>query len=243
MSDTVVALDEDCGPGTAAVRARFWDVVVTALEENWFRPLYEWHDRRGMRLAHDNWGRNDLTQHATEYGDYVRTMRWYHEPGYDDGGRFEGVGTRNFFDAKLAASIAANYDRERVWGELFHTTGWGFPPDLHLAGIAENACYGLDHYNKHGLYYATLGGWYEHAPPDTHFRQPYWEHLSGFNTAIARLMFLVAQGKPVVDMAMLYPLTSIHAHRLESGVPDQNAPGGRHPVEFEPEAEQVDAAE
>ena len=232
LADRAVALYEDCGPGTAAVRARFWDVVVTALEENWFRPLYEWHDRRGLRLAHDNWGRNDLAEHATEYGDYVRTMRWYHEPGYDDGGEFEGVGTRNFFDAKLAASIAANYGRDRVWGELFHTTGWGFPPDLHYAGIAENACYGLDHYNKHGCYYATLGGWYEHAPPDTHFRQPYWEQLDAFNDAVTRLMYACSRGDRVVDAVVLYPITSLHGLRPAGADPEPDVPGGNYLPEF-----------
>ncbi|MFC4987816.1 glycosyl hydrolase [Saliphagus infecundisoli] len=236
----LIALFEDCGPGTAALRARYYDVVTTMIEENWFRPLYEWHERRGLQFAHDNWGRNDLTEHATEYGDYVRTMRWFQEPGYDDGGAFEGIGTRNFFDAKLAASIAACYDRDRVWGELLHTTGWGFPPDLHLAAIAENACYGLNRYNKHGLYYATLGGWYEHAPPDTHFRQPYWEMMDAFNDAVTRLMYLCSRGDPVVDVAMYYPIESVQCHRLAGGEPEVDGPGGHHRPELEPEAEEID---
>lgn len=236
----LIALFENCGPETRAIRARYHDVVVTMLEENWFEPLYEWHERRGLRFAHDNWGRNDLTEHASEYGDYVRTMRWFQEPGYDDGGAFEGVGTRNFFDGKLAASIAACYNRDRVWGELLHTTGWGFPLDLHFAAIAENACYGLNRYNKHGLYYATLGGWYEHAPPDTHFRQPYWEQADAFNDAVTRLMYLCSRGDPVVDIAMLYPITSVQSHRLAGDEPDVDGPGGHHQVEFESEADAID---
>ncbi|WP_207592645.1 glycosyl hydrolase [Halomontanus rarus] len=240
LESKLIALFEDCGPETRAVRARYYDVIVTVLEENWFRPLHEWHERRGLRFAHDNWGRNDLTEHATEYGDYMRTMRWFQEPGYDDGGAFEGIGTRNFFDGKLASSIAACYDRDRVWGELLHTTGWGFPLDLHFAAIAENACYGLDHYNKHGLYYATLGGWYEHAPPDTHFRQPYWEQMEAFNDAVTRLMYLCAQGETVVDLAMLYPITSVQAHRLAGGDIEVDGPGGHHQPELEDEATEID---
>lgn len=240
LTAKAIALFEDCGSETTALRARFYDVVVTMLEENWFRPLFEWHERRGLRFAHDNWGRNDLTEHATEYGDYVRTMRWFQEPGYDDGGRFEGVGTRNFFDAKLASSIASCYGRDRVWGELLHTTGWGFPLDLHFAAIAENACYGLNHYNKHGLYYATLGGWYEHAPPDTHFRQPYWEHAEAFNDAVTRLMYLCSQGDRAVDIAMLYPITSVQAHRLAGTEPVVDGPGGHYKPELEETAHEID---
>lgn len=240
----LTALFADCGPDTRSLRARYFDVVVTALEDHWFRPLYEWHERRGLRFAHDNWGRNDLTEHVTEYGDYMRTMRWFQEPGYDDGrGDPTAVGGRNFFDAKLAASIATLYGRDRVWGELFHSTGWGYPPALQLACLVENGCYGLSRYNKHGLYYATLGGWYEHAPPDTHFRQPYWEHLDGFNDAVRRLMYLFARGDHVPGCAMLYPVTSIQGNRVLAGQTGADTtaaatPGGEG---FAPIADRIDA--
>ena len=236
----LVALFEDCGPDTAARRARYWDVVTTMLEENWFQPLYEWHERRGLKFAHDNWGREDLTEHHTEYGDYVRAMRWFQEPGYDDGLRFEGVGTRSFFDGKVASSIAANYGRERVWGELFHSTGWGFPPHLQFAGAVENACYGLSRYNKHGLYYATLGGWYEHAPPDTHFRQPYWEHADAFNDPVSRLMYCWSEADPVVDVAMHYPMTTVQGARRSRAKDPKPGPGARYRVDLEDTAQAVD---
>lgn len=240
-TEDLVALFEDCGADTGAIRSRYHDVVTTMLEENWFEPLYEWHERRGLKFAHDNWGREDLTEHHSEYGDYMRTMRWFQEPGYDDGGRFEGIGTRTFFDAKVASSIAENYGRDRVWGELFHTTGWGFPPRLQYAGIAENVCYGLNRFNKHGLYYTTLGGWYEHAPPDTHFRQPYWEHADAFNDAVTRLMYLFSQGDRVVDAAMHYPITTMQAERRAAAHEKKEGPGARYPVEMSDEGEAIDA--
>ena len=207
----LIGLFENIGSETRQLRADYYDLVVSALEENWFRPLFDWHEEHGLQISHDNWGRNNMAQQTTQYGDYYRTMRWYQVPGYDDGGRIESIGTRNFFDAKLAASIAACYDRDRVWGELFHTTGWGISPQVLLAGIAENYCYGANLYDKHGLYYSTLGGWYEHAPPDSHFRQPYWEHSKTFNETVTRLSYLFSQGTPVVDAALLYPASSLHS--------------------------------
>lgn len=200
------------------LRTDYYDVVTALLEENWFEPLYEWHDEHGLVRSHDNWGRNDLAAGTTQYGDYYRTMRWYKVPGYDDGGQ-EAIGSRNFFDAKLASSIAACYDRERVWGELFHSTGWGFTPEAQLAGVVENFCYGANLYDKHGCYYTTMGGWWEHAPPDVHFRQPYWDDVDGLNDAATRLSYLFSQGHPVVDVAMLYPSTSLHADwRPDEGI-------------------------
>lgn len=208
---SLAALYEEAGPQTEKIRSQYYDVVVELLEANWFRPLYRWHEEHDMMVSHDNWGRNDIADQTTQYGDYFRTMRWYQAPGYDDGGRIESIGTRNCFDAKLAQSIADCYDRPRVWGELFHSTGWGVSPELLMAGIAENFCYGNNLYDKHGCYYSTLGGWYWHAPPDPHFRQPYWAHMDGFNAAVTRLSYLFSQGEPVVDVALLYPASSMHA--------------------------------
>jgi hypothetical protein len=206
----LVGLYEDIGPTTTAIRTDFYDVVITLIEENWFKPLFDWHEKHGLLRSHDNWGRNNLSAGIVQYGDYFRTMRWYQAPGYDDGFP-PSLGSRNFFDAKLASSIAACYNRPRVWGELFHSTGWSFSPESQLAGIAENYCYGANLYDKAILYYATLGGWFEWAPPDIHFRQPYWDHVDGLNEAISRLSLVFSQGQPVVDAAMLYPSTSLHA--------------------------------
>ena len=195
---------------TTNIRTDFYDVLTTIIEECWFEPLYEWHEEHDLLRSHDNWGRNDIAAGAEQYGDYYRTMRWYQVPGYDDGGP-AAIGNRNFFDAKLAASIAACYDRDRVWGELFHSTGWGFAPKDQLAGIVENYCYGCNLYDKHGLYYTTLGGWWEHAPGDVHFRQPYWSDVEELNEAATRLGFLLSQGNPVVDVALAFPSASLHA--------------------------------
>lgn len=206
---SLVSLYERTGE-TTDVRTDYYDVVVSLLEENWFEPLYEWHETHDLLRAHDNWGRNDLSAGTEQYGDYYRTMRWYQAPGYDDGGP-AAIGERNFFDAKLSASIAACYDRDRVWGELFHSTTWGFRPQSQLAGIVENICYGCNLYDKHGCYYTTKGGWWAHAPPDVHFRQPYWEDVGDLNAAAHRLSRVMSEGTPVVDAALAFPIATLHA--------------------------------
>jgi hypothetical protein len=213
----LVALYEETDR-TAEFRADYYDAVVSLLEENWFEPLYEWHEKHDLLRAHDNWGRNDLAAGTEQYGDYYRTMRWYQAPGYDDGGA-SAIGERNFFDAKLAASVAACYDRDRVWGELFHSTTWGFRPASQLAGLVENFCYGCTLYDKHGCYYTTKGGWWAHAPPDVHFRQPYWEDVGDLNAAAHRLSRAMSAGTPVVDAALAFPVGAMHADwHPEAGV-------------------------
>jgi hypothetical protein len=216
----LIGLYEECAEETG-IRTAYYDTVTSLLEECWFEPLHEFHEEYDLLRAHDNWGRNDLAAGTEQYGDYYRTMRWYGAPGYDDGGP-GAIGERNFFDAKLSASIAACYDRDRVWGELFHSTGWGFSPDDQLAGVVENVCYGCTLYDQHGLYYTTLGGWWEHAPGDFHFRQPYWDHVGALNDAARRLSYLFSRGDRVVDAAVLVPSATLHADwHPEAGVGDR----------------------
>jgi hypothetical protein len=196
----LIGLFHDIGQITEKFRCDYYDVLVSLLERNWFRPVFDWHTKHGLMISHDNFGRNDIAGQTVQYGDYYRTMRWYQAPGYDDA-RLSEIGNGNFFDAKLAASIAAFYKRQRVWCEAFHTSGWGVSPQLQYAGILETICYGSNLYDKHGLYYSSLGGWYEHAPPDVHFRQPYWQHTKDFNNSVTRLSFLVFQRKPKISVS------------------------------------------
>ncbi len=209
----LIGLYEDIGPQTEKFRCDYYDVLVDQLEANWFKPLYEWHEQHNMLFSHDNFGRNDIAGQTVQYGDYYRTMRWYQVPGYDDS-KLTTVGSGNFFDAKLAASIAALYKRPRVWNEAFHTSGWGVSPELQYGAILENMCYGANLYDKHGLYYSILGGWYEQAPPDVHFRQPYWLHSREFYDSVTRLSYLFSQGTAVADVALLYPIKTMHANWL-----------------------------
>ena len=206
------ALWHDLGGITPKVRIDYHDVSVELAEKNFYKPIYRWHKKRELLLAHDQWGRRSATRQTAKYGDYYLTQRWFSGPGYDDS-RVHETGNRNFRDAKLSASIADLYDRPRVWFEAFHTTGWGLTPAEMVAWTNENYAYGANIYDKHGLYYTTYGSWWEWAPPSAHFRQPYWEHYDSFADPVRRLSYLLTRGEHVSDVAVLYPAATLQAER------------------------------
>ena len=86
--------------------------------------------------------------------------------------------------------------------------------EQNVAWTNENYAYGLNLYNQHGGLYNTLGGWYEWVPPSIHWRQPYWEHWQTFVDYVSRLSAVMSQGTHVADVALLYPLTTVHANWL-----------------------------
>jgi len=202
------ALWHDMGKATEKIRLDYADTVSARIEECYFKPIFRWHEERGTLFGHDNSGRGDIAAGRSHYGDYFRAMRWFSAPGCDDPNIH---GARAFKGLKVNSSIAQLYERPRVWVEAFHSSGWGTAPADVLSAIREDFAYGATVVNLHGLYYSTRGGWWEWAPPDFHFRQPYWEHSQAMNGYLTRLCWILAQGRHRCDVAMVYPIASLDA--------------------------------
>lgn len=111
------ALFKDIGPRTPKIRLDYNDVLVALSEEGFFKPVFDWHQQRGMIMGCDHGGRG---RDVVEFGDYFRTQRWNQGPGADQ----PGLG-KDLIKAKVAASIAHLYERPRVWLEGFYGSGWG----------------------------------------------------------------------------------------------------------------------
>ena len=110
------AIFQDIGPETPKIRLDYYDVIVALSEEAYFKPVYEWHESRGMTFGCDHGGRG---QDVTEFGDYFRTMKWNQGPGND-----QPRLASNIIKSKVSASIAHLYHSPRVWLEGFYSSGW-----------------------------------------------------------------------------------------------------------------------
>ena len=210
----LVGLFHDIGAFTDRIRCDYYEVMSTLLEENLYRPLCDWHEERGMRYGTiATWGRQDMLGQTWHYGDFFRLMRWFHVTGNEDPGA-SLPGERCFIDAKLSSSILHIYERERAAMCVYWGSGWGMTQEENVAWTNENYAYGLNLYSQHGGLYNTLGGWYEWVPPSIHWRQPYWEHWQTFVDYVSRLSAVMSQGTHVADVALLYPLTTVHANWL-----------------------------
>ncbi|HOE61154.1 MAG TPA: glycosyl hydrolase, partial [Kiritimatiellia bacterium] len=193
----LAALFMDIGPETAKVRLDFNDVMVSLSEAYYFKPIFEWHNSRGMIYACDPASRG---RDPMEFGDYMRAMRWYTAPGFDTPGS-----SADLIKNKVGSSIAHLYERPRVWVEGYHSLGWQASPTVLFDSSNRNFLYGTTLLNLHGLYYTTFGGWWEWAPPCYHFRMPYWRHMPVFFKYFERLSYLLSQGDHVADVAIIQP--------------------------------------
>ena len=203
LAPLLPALFSDIGPQTPKLRLDYYDVMVSLSEENYFKPIFDWHWKRGMIYACDpsSRGRNPI-----EFGDYFRTVRWYSAPGHDTPG-----GSADLVKDKVSSSIAHLYQRPRVWLEGYHSLGWGATPATIFDSSNKNFLYGASLLNLHGLYYTTYGGYWEWAPPCFHFRMPYWDHMGSFLKYFERLSYVLSEGVHACDVAVLYPTSPLQA--------------------------------
>ncbi|HOD82703.1 MAG: Glycosyl hydrolases family 2, sugar binding domain [Planctomycetes bacterium ADurb.Bin126] len=197
------ALRQNAGMITPKVRLDYWDVVMDLAEERYFKPVFEWHWKRGLIYGCDNNGRGLA---PLEYGDYFRATRWFTAPGNDAPAR--GL---SFLQTKVSSSIAHLYERPRTWLEAFHSMGWASRPEWLTEQLDRHFLFGGNLLCLHGLYYSTDGGWWEWAPPDFHFRMPYWPHAQKWFHYARRLSYLLSQGRHVCDVAILYPTATMQA--------------------------------
>ena len=203
------ALFEDMGDLTPKIRLDYYDVIVSLSEERFFQVVYRFHEERHMIFGCDHGGRGT---DVTEFGDYFRTMKWNQGPGND-----QPLLDSNLIKNKVSSSIAHLYQRPRTWLEGFYGSGWGTSSADVADATFRNFAMGHNLLTLHGLYYTTLGGWWEWAPPCNHFRMPYWKHFHTFLACTERLSWLLAQGVHVCDVAILYPVAAMEGD-VEEGL-------------------------
>lgn len=190
------ALFEDV-EGASLIRRRVYELATELAEEAVFKLQYEWHNRHNMLQCCDQAGparRADLHGAQRLYLDYMRTHRWYNAAGSDMDG-----------EIKPHASMVHLHGGKRVFLESFHTSGWGGTIEETMHWLVPWLQSGVTLYSPHSVYYSTRGGWWEWAPPDTGWRQPYYEHYGVFADTVSRACWLLTQGTHVADVAVHYP--------------------------------------
>lgn len=204
----LAALFEPIGEITPKVRLDYADVVTALAEERYFKPIFDWHNSRGLIYGCDNNGRG---LEPLEYLDYFRQISWFTAPGNDAPARGS-----SFRQTKVSSSISHLYERPRTWLEAFHSMGWDSNGEWLTSQLDHHMIAGGNLVCLHGLYYSTHGGWWEWAPPCFHFRMPYWPHTKKWLEYVERMSYLLSQGDHVCDIAVLYPTESMQAYPGES---------------------------
>lgn len=197
------AIFQDIGPETPKIRMDYRDVIVSLSEEGYFKPVYNWHEERGMVFGCDHGGRG---RDVTEFGDYFRTMKWHQGPGNDQPRLASDI-----IKSKASSSICHLYQRKRVWLEGFYSSGWQTTAGDVADAVFRNLGLGHTLLSLHGLYYSTHGSMWEWAPPCNHYHMPYWTEMKKLLECTKRMSWALSQGVHRCDVAIVYPVAAMEA--------------------------------
>ncbi len=202
FDEVIDQFDDPLGPTTIQIRCEANRIAARLAEEAFFVPLRAWHEKHGLLCGYDQTVRNaDPIGGGAYYIDYFKTLRHYSVPGNDHSG-----------DAKPHQSIADLYERPRVWLEAFHSSGWGQTLEDIVTLLHPWYAGGSTLYNPHAIYYSTHGSFWEWAPPDTGWRQPYFVHYKVLADYVARLSYMLSRGRHAVDVGVLHPAKTVAAY-------------------------------
>ncbi|CAM3537468.1 hypothetical protein KIPE111705_13060 [Kibdelosporangium persicum] len=203
------ALFEGADEMSARIRRDYHEHRARLARRAFFDPLAAWFAERGLICGFDQASparEGDPVGGVQLYGDYLGTHSTFGAPGSDHWG-----------DPKVHSSLAHAHGKPRTWVEAFHSSGWGGTLEETYDWLAPLLRRGATLYDPHAVYYATVGGWWEWAPPSTCWRQPYWPSYHQFATAVTRLCSVLSGGTHVCDTVLLSPTSTVQAYTTLDG--------------------------
>jgi glycosyl hydrolase family 106( putative alpha-L-rhamnosidase) len=233
----LVGMFLDIGLQTERVRTNYHETVAALLDERFYHAPTRWLHDRGMQHVSLSQLNDDAITHVFHHGDFFRYLRSFDAPGNEDP-LATGPGERRLFRTKISSSVAHLYGRQRVVLLAHYASGWGHTLEENVGWTNEAYAKGLNLYSRHLGSYSLLGGWYEYVPPHDHFFHPTWRYWKTFADYVRRLSYVMSQGVHHADVAILYPLTTLHAHWR--AIPEATEPDGdgEQRISFEAEAAQ-----
>jgi len=185
-------------------RFDFFETATRLFLLAWTMPIYQWCDRHGLRLTGHLMGEDSMLDQVQFVGAAMPHYEYMHIPGIDLGGR------RPYspLTVKQAASVAAQFGRDRVLGESFGGGGWTLTLD-DMRFVAEwELALGVNLLCAHLAAFSLRGVRKRDFPPSLHYHQPWWPYYHLWNEYMAALVAVLTAGEQRVDVLVLHPIAS-----------------------------------
>ncbi len=196
------ALWYDIGPDTAPARHLLFGFRAELFSRGFVKTLADWCHAHGIELT-GHVDQEEIVNPVGLCGDLIKVFEYQQIPGLDQVFAY-GRGSKMY---KVVSSAALNYGRRRVMTECYG--GIDLPlPNLYREAMDQFAK-GVNMMVPHAVWYQTNKIIFQ---PELSFRTaPYAAELPAYNEYIARLQRILQQGRPMVDIAVLYPIEGLQA--------------------------------
>lgn len=203
------------------VRKDYYQTVAELYEEAFFCQISEWCEENHLTLTGhtEEW----LDKHPNKQGNYFDTIRHLDIPGADcHDYRYRFPRKITYREPKFAISVARAYGKERVMSEALGGAGWACPLQEFKRGVNTLGAMGINMITLHGFHSeCETQGSQSDWPNSFFYQNPYWRYFKHFADYITRICYMNAQGSPVVEVGLYYPIEEMQMETLaESPTPE-----------------------
>jgi alpha-L-rhamnosidase len=203
----LLALIEDAGPETAAIRHDWGRTLTEMADDNFLKPMQAWAMQHHTLLRSQTYGFPPVTLSSNRLADLPEG---------------EGKATfqmwREFSDTRWAASAGHLFHKPVISSETWtwlHSPAFRATP-LDLKAEADlHFLQGINQLVGHGWPYSPTEagepGWRMYAPAALDAHNPWWAAMPDLTRYLQRVSFALRQGKPANDVALLLPNDDVWA--------------------------------
>ncbi len=200
-------------PDAEKYRYDFWSVLTERFVENYTKQLYQWCDKNKLKLT-GHFIIEDTLAGQIQWGANMMHYQYEHMPGIDHLGR----NINDVITPKQVSSVAHQTGRQRVHSETYGGGGWNLTP-FYQKWIADwEFALGIHFINQHLFHYSLRGQRKHDYPPSFFYHEPYWKHYKKISDYMARLSYILSQGKFYASVLVLHPIGSAWCEYTPSGV-------------------------
>ncbi len=176
------------------------------------KTINDWCIAHGIKLT-GHVDQEEIVNPTGLCGDLMKAFKYQGIPGIDQIFQY-GRASKAY---KIVSSAADNYDRPLVMSETFGAIE-KLPPEGLYKEAMDQYAKGINLLVPHAVWYDPNGVVF---PQELSYRHPvYGRVLAEFNRYMGRLNRLLQSGRPVVDIAVLYPIATLQGgYRFGVGKP------------------------
>ena len=193
-----------------AYRVKYYSAMNELYTVNYYKRIYDWCEGHGCKLTGHS---IEESYHYMQMWGCAGCMPSYEYesiPGIDNLGKSAPA----VLSARQVGSVAAQLGKKQVLTESFGCSGYDADPRL-LRHIAEKQYVHGVNLMCHHLYSYSLAGQGKTDHPPCFSKHMTWEEDFGsFNEYLTRIGYMIAEGKDLVNTAVLSPMTSVYLDYL-----------------------------
>lgn len=200
------------------VRHQYWRTVVAQFKRAYWQPIGRWCAKHGVKFAGHLMGEDTLRDQIAWSGAIMPFYEDMQLPGIDyltkNIGTWRPRGEKFIVTPKQCSSAANQLGKAEVLAEMYGVSDQGLTFE-DRKWIAEwLAALGINYRCYHAAFYSLRGCRKRMYPPHLGLQQPWWPHNRALADAMARLSYVLRQGRYVADVLVLHPLESAHCTYL-----------------------------